>query len=189
MSGSPTWSHIEGPTVTTAHPEVLRRWRSEHRAFFALVILLDGADVELRRRSVARALHPWCSSTTPGQAHVTLAVLGDGDLAPGSVPLGRRFEVRVSGADSFTSAAFLHARADGLEQIRSDVLDAVTTDFEPARPWVPHVTVGTYRWPLAAHHVEARLLPWRWASERVTTGRLAMVEVVRSSRTGRLVRA
>lgn len=185
-----SWPMLGGPRAVAADPHVLREWAGDPRPFRVLAVMLHSAEVEARRRTAARALHPWCRRTTPGQAHVTVAVLGEaGAEAVAGLPIGRGVEVAVGGADSFASAAFLHAQGDGLAELRARalVLLAGAGEAGTATRWVPHVTVGTYRYPIGASHIRARLAPWRALPAVRAVGRLAVVEVDRRCVAGRLV--
>lgn len=154
---------------------MLSSWAADPAPFYAVVVMLFSAAVERRMRQVARALQPWCKATTPATPHVTLAACG---VRPAVAP-GERCEVVVGGADAFTSAAFLHAA--GVEGLREPVLRAVG-EVDPAPVWVPHVTVGTFRWSLSTPLVAQRLATMRGMPPIVAPGRVAVVRVDR--RTG-----
>lgn len=159
--------------------EVLRSWRSHPEPFHAVVLLLDSADVERRRRQVARALHPWC--WVQGPAHVTLVACGGHPGAQSAAEVS----LKIGGADSFPAAAFLHVAGPGLRELRERIL-ADIPEVDPEPVWTPHVTVGTYRWPLPQHHLVRRLQALRELPALPATGRLAVATV--DKRTGGLRR-
>lgn len=152
---------------------MMRAWAADPAPFHAVVVLLHSAAVERRVRLVARSLHPWCRASAV-QPHVTLAACG----ARPDMETGQRCEVIVGGADSFTSAAFLHA--DGAGGLREAVLGQVG-EVAPAPGWVPHVTVGTYRWPVAAGVVSRRLQALRNLPPITVRGRVAVVRIDKGS--------
>jgi hypothetical protein len=177
------WPRIEGGATLAPDPAVLRRWRSSRGRFYAVVLMLSDPVVEERRRRVANALHPWCRLTSPWQAHVTLAACGTS--APSRLPR-TRLEVQVGGADSFTSAAFLAADSAAVHDLRREVLRVVPQEIDAEPTWVPHVTVGTYRWPMPAHRVADRLAGLREAPVLRAVGTLAVVWVDKEAGDGRL---
>lgn len=160
---------VSGDEVVAPDPAVQRAWAADPEPFHAVVVLLHSRAVEQRMRCVARALHPWCR---PGaaQAHVTLVACGPRP----AVQVGQRCEVVVTGADSFTSASFLHAAGAGA--LRQELLSEVP-EVDPGPFWVPHVTVGTYRWPMSAALVGRRLKRLRELPPIVVHGRVAVVRI------------
>lgn len=176
----PGWPRIEGGGAQAADPQVVRDWIADPAPFHAVVVLLHSASVERRMRQVVRALHPWCAASTPTQPHITLVACGP---ARPAVPLGLPVEVAVGGADSFTAAAFLHVTGD-LLALREEVLGSVP-EVDPHPAWLPHLTVGTYRWPVPREQAARRLLPWRDAAAVPASGRVAVVRVDKA--TGRLL--
>ncbi len=191
--GASPWPLLAEPATSAPSGDVLRRWRADGRPFLAVVLLLHPAgELTSRIAAVARALHPWCLPSAPGQPHVTLAALGTDAAAARRVQAVLRqaapAEVVVGGADSFGAAAFLHAGGPDLPWLRGAVLDAAGSEAAAPDAWVPHVSVGTYRWPMARRHLSARLAPWRGCSPVVARGRPVVLMVDRGSRYGRLLR-
>jgi len=180
------WPRIDASRTEAPDPGVLRSWREGTPAFVAVVVVLDSVEVERRRREVLAALHPWCAPSAPGQAHVTLAAVGAVSGVPTGLPLGEVAEVVVRGADSFTSAAFLAVDPGSVAALRGHVLEIVGGDADAPQQWVPHVTAGTYRYPLGAHHVAERLADLRAAAPIQVRGRIRLIAVDRRSRWGRL---
>ncbi len=175
------WPVMGGGSTIAPDPAVLGSWRADTSPFHAVVLAIDDVRVEERRARIARALHPWLQATCPGQAHVTVAAVG---RARPDLPLADPIELVVLGADSFSSAAFLHAEGPGLDRVR-DQFEA--QDLAGPAKFVAHVTVGTYRWPLAAGIVAERLAPWRDSVPLTVRGDLRLVRVDRASRSGRLL--
>ncbi len=176
------WPLLEGATSIAPDPAVLRSWRAAGGPFHAVVVAINDPRVEQRRIEVARALHPWLQRTCPGQAHVTVAALGG--ARPALEP--RAVELEVSGADSFSSAAFLHAHGPGLADLREQLAGQ---EVDAPDEYVGHVTVGIYRWPLAAGIVAGRLAPWRHSRPLAVRGTVRLVRIDPASRTGRLIGA
>lgn len=175
------WPLLEGATTIAPDPRVLRAWRAAPGPFHAIVVAINDVRVEQRRIQVARALHPWLQRTCPGQAHVTVAALG-GDR-PALAPTGA-VELEVSGADTFSSAAFLHAGGPGLTRLREQFAGQ---EVDAPDEFVGHVTVGTYRWPLAAGIAAGRLAPWRHSRTLAVRGTVRLVRIDPAS--GRLIGA
>ena len=183
------WPVAGGPLTRAADTAVLRSWRAGAEPFHIVAVRLAGPELEHRRRAVSRALHPWCSDTTPGQAHVTLAVLGaDCRCAELAACLPEApVAVAVGGADSFDAAVFLHAGGRELHGLRGRILARIGAEFDPADSWVPHVTVGVYRWAMPTTLVAARLQPWRRLPALLCRGQVSVLHVDRGSRAGRLL--
>jgi hypothetical protein len=174
-----TWPLFPDRATWPADPQVLRRWRADRAPFWVVAVLLADPDVQRRRAAAAAAL-PGLAPSTPGQAHVT--VMATGGHRP-AVP-AREVDLQVRGADSFATAAFLHADGMGLRAARSAL--AGESEVDPWQAWVPHVTVGTYCAAVPRAAVAEALAPWRDAPPIQVRGRLGVYRLHR--RTGLLVR-
>jgi hypothetical protein len=177
------WPLLEGRATIAPDHAVLSSWREDPGPFHAIVLAINDVRVEERRARIGRAMHPWLLRSCPGQAHVTVAAVGP---ARPELPPPRQVELVVGGADSFASAAFLHAAGHDLDQLREHL---AAQDLAAPAHFVAHVTVGTYRWPLAADIVAQRLAPWRHSPPLRVHGTVRLVRVDRSSRFGRLLPA
>ena len=164
----------EGP-ILLPDPAVVRAWERDPSDCYATVLLIDSEEVEARRRAVAEALRPWLAPSPP--AHLTLHV--SGPVAPRPTPA--RVELTVGGADSFASAAFLHADGRSLSELRRTATAQLGEEVHPAPTWTPHITVGTYHRPASAQTVADRLQDLRRLPPLQLEARLAAVEVVRQS--------
>ena len=178
-----TWLQAGNGPLLLPDPGVLRQWRADRRPFHAVVILFDSAGgrdrgpetglLRQRMERVAAALGGLVQPvTTP---HVTIHVTGL--LRPVVDP--EPVTVSVGGADSFASAAFLHASGKRLQQLRGEIESGCGPEVDGQRPWVPHVTVGTYRRPATAAQVAERLAPLGGLPPLRLLGRLAVVTVDR----------
>lgn len=173
-----TWLTCGAGPLLAPDPELVARWRSDSQPFHAVVVLLDGSDLRDRLDQAAGVLEPWIDRTP--DPHVTVHVSGATLAAVKPRPL----RVTIAGADSFASAAFLHADGDDLRLARREMLDALGPDVAPAERWVPHVTVGTYRSIPPVGVVADRLEGLRFLPPLDLIGTLSCVRVDRG--TGRL---
>ena len=150
---------IEGPGVREA-------WHRGRRDYYVLVLRIGGGDdpaaeVLARRAAVWGALAPWLLPASPEDPHVTAWVYGFGRPPPHPAE-GARVRVRIGGADSFASCAFLKASVAGAEGIRRGAEAVAAGPEERWAPWVPHLTVGRYGAEVGAREVAARLRGLRW---------------------------
>ncbi len=190
MTAHGRWPRFAETTTIVEDQAVRRAWQQERRPFFVAVVLLARSQhVQRRLADVFAGLSPWCHPAAPGQAHVTLVAIGADDRAAQRARrvLGQQCEVTVGGADSFTAAPFLRVDGDALHAMREAVLAAAGTETDAPSPWVPHVTVGTYRRAVTRDDLAARLAPFRDLPELHVRGRTTVMVVDRSSDVGGLL--
>lgn len=205
-------------TTLPPSPEVMRRWRSGPRWFFAVAAMIDDEQVEQRRRQVLGALGPWVRPSAPGQAHVTLAALGFGahpsggigapgrgragsSQPPTTAPAPRRpdpaaigvqelpaLRLRIRGAELFASAAYLTVDALDDGLARARARHG-EHDLERSEPWVPHVTVGVFTQAVPIDDVRRRLAPLSVLPPLDVTARARLMAVDARSALGALTPA
>lgn len=188
----PGWPVASTATTQAADASVMAAWRADERPFYVAVLLLhDDGVLRQRRRSVLRALGPWCSAAAPDQPHLTLAAVGTdtGAARRAHEAAGVSLTVRIGGADAFSSAVFLHASGPKLADLRRAVLRAAGPEPDAPATWVPHVTVGTFQQSVPMPQVRTRLEPFRRLAPVSVTGSTAVLQVDRSSPAGRLLPA
>ena len=147
-----------GSVTQVLDPEVWNRWRSGPRWYYALATVVVDPAVEQRRVAVAAALSEWLLPTGPKQAHVTVRTLGFEPV----VWRPHRVDLRVGEADTFTAAAYLAVESPQILELRESWAAAAPTqlDWPPedrTGPYLPHVTVGTYREVVSLATVRDRL--------------------------------
>lgn len=165
-----------------ADPAVLRRWHQRPAWHLIAVVLPAHGAVERRRLEIAHALDDLVEPGPPGQPHITVWVSGQTPV-PGFA--GRSVTVTVGGSDTFTSAAYLSVEGDALAAIR-DELAAVGPAEDRLSPYVPHITIGTYRKRVPLAQARAALAPWTDLSPLTMTADVH--PLVLDPRTGRLSR-
>lgn len=132
---------LTGRTVV-ADPAVLQAWRTGPRWYHVVVAMIDSPEVEERRRTLCAALGDLVTPSAPGQAHVTIWAAGF--EPPGALPSSGRIPLTIGGPDTFVSAAYLTVTGTGVDRVRSRMIaDGFPEDR--ADPFIPHVTLGTYR--------------------------------------------
>lgn len=191
-----TWQAFQAATETVGPTPGLRaRWHAGRPDHAVWMVRIDDPVLQARAAALQRALSPWLDPVPLDSLHVTLRVAGfhqprphpdpafpmvdhvqPGTLAAGLGALGRgQPHLLVGGANSFASAAFLevHDPHGALAALRLRVLPAGPAEAREG-PWLPHLTVGTWRAALPASAPAACLRHHRmWtprAPRRATAG-------------------
>lgn len=186
-----TWQAFQAATHTLGPTPGLRsRWHAGRQAYFVWMVRLDDPRLRERVAAVQRTLEPWLDPQPLDQLHITICVAGfpaprtrsdSGFPLPDHVdPAALQSTLQrlncapptldIGGANSFTSAVFLEVQdADAtLADLRSRVRGSLDPETRNA-PWLPHVTVGSWRRRVPVRDVlDGLRLHRRWAPIRPT---------------------
>jgi hypothetical protein len=177
---------VTGTTVV-ADPAVLERWRTGPRWYYVIAAMIESDAVERRRRQAADALGDLLHPTTPGQPHVTVWALG---FEPARWWRPRRATLQVGSAATFSSAAYLSVTSSDIAGCRAELLaggpGGRLAPEGRGEPYVPHVTVGTYRRRVPLAHVRRTLLRLSGSSVQPVPATVRLVAVDTRSPTGAL---
>jgi 2'-5' RNA ligase len=154
---------------------VLETWHRGRPKFTAWVLSFEpgaaASVLSLRMHQVRSALAPWLWTNHARAPHITLRVCGfwSSDYAPSDLVVDRHalacadlraFHLEIGGAGWFASSPYLRVGPAGVDEILRlrSVLETVRAE-ERTVPFVPHVSVGTFRREADASDIDAALAP------------------------------
>jgi 2'-5' RNA ligase len=192
--------HTLGPT-----PGLRTRWHAGRQHYAAWMVRVDGPVLRERVAQLQRALGPWIRPVPLDELHITLRVAGFLSPRPYEDPgfpvadhtmsgtleaTLRRLpalapRLQIGPASSFASAPFLEVRdpVGDLARCRA-LLTRAGADEVRESPWLPHLTVGTWRRRLpigAPARCLERHRSWRPITPQMCRTGLAIINPITST--------